>query len=389
MYKIILSGILFFATVTSLRSQERKDFNYYNTLTYNQYLARDWNRLLKTGRESLHLGYDSYYIRMRLGIALYSKNKYMLAEKQFRKATGYDSNHPAPKEYLHYAMILTNRQKEADTFYPLEKEPKIKFVNNIYLESGIKASDGTAATRNIYYGLFSLRHGFSKRVTYFQAFEYLVRDYVNETSGTPPAGHPGDLLQTRQYEYYGALEILAGHGFYITPAFHTQRITMEGYYWNNFVLSLGLSQHAGITNIYARASYSRIDQEHQYQGSLGLTIYPLANLNFYIDNLATVQYESGGYHPAIKQKIGGKVLKKTWLEGWYSYGDLRYFNEQNAFVVFNTPNTIHNRIGGGIIQGMGKHTLYLQVIREYKEDNPTGKDFSHLDFIIGVNFNLQ
>ncbi len=387
MYKLIVIAILMFIA-GSLHGQSKRDFNYFNKLSYSQYLAEDWSGLIRTGRESIRSGFDSYYLRMRLGIALYSKKKYMLSEKQFRKALQFDNTNPSPVEYLHYAMLFTNREKEAITFYRLTKENKVRFFKDLYIETGYKVSDNKTSTGDIFYGLFSLRHGFSKRVGYYHAFQYLVRDYTSDISAIYGKGNRDNILQTKQFEYYGALEILAGKGFYITPAFHTQRITMEGYYWNNYVLSMLLSKHAGITNIYLSGSYSRIDQEYQYQGTLGLTLYPLANLDFYIDNQLTVQYESDDYHPSIKQKVGGRVLKKTWLEGWYSYGDLRYFNEQNAFIVFNTPNIMRYRIGGGMLQGIGKHTLYLNVIREYKQDYTTGVNYSHLDFILGINFHL-
>lgn len=387
MHKLI-SIVIFLFLANPLQGQEKKDFQYFNTLTYNQYLAKDWKNLIETGREAIHLGYDSYYMRMRMGIALYSKGKYMRSEKQFRQALNFDSGNPVPMEYLHYTMLFINREKEAISSYPIKKEDKTKFFKNIYIESGYKASDDKALTRDIYYGLMSLRHGFSKRVTYFHAFQYLIRNFVEDISMNPGNGTQEDIFQTKQTEYYGALEVLAGKGFDITPAFHIQGVSANGYHWNNFALSLGLSQHIGIINIYANASYSKIDEKYQYQGSLGLTIYPLSNLNLYIDNFFTIQNESDNNHASIKQKIGGRVLKKTWLEGWYRYGDMRYFNEQNGFILFNSPNTMHYRIGGGIVQGMGKHTLFLNIIKEYKEDYETGIDFSHLDLIIGINFNF-
>jgi len=387
MYKLIYIVILIFIS-NSLFGQVNKDFQYFNTLTYNQYLAKDWKNLTKTGRKSIQLGYDSHFIRMRLGIALYSSEKYMLAEKQFKKALQFNSDNPTALEYLHYTMIFTGRDKESECFYPLKEEDTVNFFQNIYIESGVKLSDEKAFTRDIRYGLFSLKHGLSKRTSYFHAFQYLVRDYIDPLTSGSGYGNRENILQTKQYEYYGALEILAGKGLYITPAYHYQSVRMEGNRWNNFVFSLGLSQHIGITNIYANISYSKIDFTYQYQGSIGLTIYPLANQNLYIDNMFTAQHESENIHSSIKQKLGGKVLKKTWLEGWYSYGDMRYFNEQNAFIFFNNPSIIHYRYGVGLIQGLGKHLLYLNVIKEYKEEYETRIDFSHIDVIIGLKIKL-
>jgi len=387
MYRLIYITIVLLIS-NSLFGQVKKDFQYFNTLTYNQYLAKDWKNLIKTGRESLKLGYDSHFIRMRLGIALYSNEKYMLAEKQFQKAILLDNKNPVINNYLHYTMIFTDRDKEAKALYPLKEEDSISFFQNIYIESGIKLSDEMALTRDIRYGLFSLQHGLSARTSYFHSFQYLVRDYVDVVSYIPGNGNKEKILKTKQYEYYGALEILAGKGLHITPALHYQNVSMEGYSWNNYVLSLGLSHYIGVTNLYTNGSYSRIDNTYQYQGSIGLTVYPLANLNLYIDNMFTIQYESESIHSSIKQKLGGRILERTWLEGWYAYGDMRYFNEQNAFIVFNNPNIIHYRFGAGIIQGLGKHLLYLNVIKENKEEYETGIDFSHFDIIIGLKIKL-
>lgn len=387
MHKLIYTAIVILLA-NSLFGQAKKDFQYFNTLTYNQYLAKDWKNLTKTGRKSLRLGYDSHFIRMRLGIALYSNEKYMLAEKQFQKAILSDNKNPVVNEYLHYTMIFTGRDKEAKALYPLKEEDTVNFFQNIYIETGVKISDEMALTRDIRYGLFSLQHGLSTRTSYFHSFQYLVRDYINNITSIPGNGNRETILKTKQYEYYGALDILAGKGLHISPALHYQSVSMEGYRWNNFALSLGLSHYIGVTNLYTNLSYSKIDDTHQYQGSIGLTIYPLANQNLYIDNMLTVQSESENINSSIKQKLGGRILKKTWLEGWYSYGDMRYFNEQNAFILFNNPNTIHSRYGVGLIQELGDHLLYLNVIKENKEEYETGIDFSHIDIIIGLKIKL-
>ena len=136
------------------------------------------------------------------------------------------------------------------------------------------------------------------------------------------------------------------------------------------------------------ASYSRIDNLNQTQIGLGLTIYPLANQNLYIDNLIIRQKESEIWRSLFKQRLGFRLSNQIWLEGWYATGAMRYFNEQNAFIVFNSPNIIDLRYGGGFTYIIKKSTLYLHVIKEQKEEYSTETSFSYLDFIIGLNIKL-
>ena len=388
MGKLIIMLLLLFP-VLKVSGQAEKDFNYYNTLTYNQYLAENWNDLIITGREALDQGYDSYYLRMRLGIAYYSKERYILSEKQFLKALEFNEESADATSYLYYQKLFTSREKEAHTYYEIDEEYKPKFVSDIYVEAGVKVSDEKAKPRNVRYGLFSLKHELSTRVSFFHAFQYLERDYM-EDDGTGSATGSGPQfgntqLLTSQNEYYAALDILAGRGFYISPAYHFQRVLFEGWKYNNYVLSVALSKDIGITKLYTSGSYSRIDGLNQTQFGVGLTIYPLANQNFYIDNLIIRQKASEIWRSQFKQRLGFRLAKQIWLEGWYAAGAMRYFNEKNAFIVFNSPNIIDMRYGGGLTWLIKKSSLNLHVIKEQKEEYETETSFSYLNFIIGLN----
>lgn len=365
--------------------QVEKDFDYYNTLTYNQYLAENWNDLIITGREALNHGFDSYYLRMRLGIAYYSKEKYMLTEKHFRKALEYSEQNADATTYMYYQKLYTNREEEAHAYYEIDNEYKPKFVSDIYFEAGIKISDEKAAPRKLRYGLISLKHQLSTKVSFFHAYQYLERDYIEDDGTGSGQNQGGTMMQTSQSEYYASLDILAGQGFYISPAYHFQRVLFEGFKYNNYVLSIALAKNIGITKLYTSASYSRIDDLNQTQFGVGLTIYPLANQNLYIDNLIVRQKESEEWRTQFKQRLGFRLSKKIWLEGWYAGGEMRYFNEQNAFIVFNSPNIINMRYGGGLTWLIKKSTLYLHVIKEQKEEYTTETSFSYLDFIVGLN----
>jgi len=50
---------------------------------------------------------------MRLGIAFYSKTKYIPAAEHFRKATVFNSQDPVAWGYLYSSYVLANRSNEA------------------------------------------------------------------------------------------------------------------------------------------------------------------------------------------------------------------------------------------------------------------------------------
>jgi hypothetical protein len=73
MRRIIISiGFLVFVSLR-IGAQETVDFNTINKETYRLYLAQDWDSVIHLGKHALHHETDFFYLRMRMGIACYSK----------------------------------------------------------------------------------------------------------------------------------------------------------------------------------------------------------------------------------------------------------------------------------------------------------------------------
>jgi hypothetical protein len=66
----------------------------------------------------------------------------------------------------------------------------------------------------------------------------------------------------------------------------------------------------------------------------------------------------------IKQEIGFKVIDKLWLEGFYFFGNGVNFHEDNAYVVFNSINTIKNRFGFNLLSSVSSN-IQLSLRYQY------------------------
>jgi hypothetical protein len=80
-----------------------------------------------------------------------------------------------------------------------------------------------------------------------------------------------------------------------------------------------------------------------------LTWYPKGNPNLYTTTSFISAWEDGDNRMVIDQLIGGKVLKKLWIEGYVTLGEMKNYNEKNAFIVQNSGDTIKFRTGLNII----------------------------------------
>lgn len=88
-------------------------YTYVDSLSYQQFLDKDFNRLIKTCRQALKAGIDFYYLRTRLAISYYENRKYGSALNQFLFAYKMNPSDLLLKEYLYYSLIFTLRSDAA------------------------------------------------------------------------------------------------------------------------------------------------------------------------------------------------------------------------------------------------------------------------------------
>ncbi|MDO8897299.1 MAG: hypothetical protein Q7V19_06585, partial [Bacteroidales bacterium] len=89
----------------------------YDSLSYEQYLRKDWKALLETGKLMQKNGMDYYYLRMRLGIASMATNNFIGAEKHFRQALIFNPGDQNAILYLQKALLANSKGVESGSLW--------------------------------------------------------------------------------------------------------------------------------------------------------------------------------------------------------------------------------------------------------------------------------
>ena len=144
---------ILFAVFTVIRANAQDTINSATVeqKSYQLYLDKKWPELIKFGNKAVDLGYDYFYLQMRIGIAYYEKKNYSYAEGHFKKALGFNSADDLALEYLYYCYIFKGRYDEArllskqfnDTLAKkigIDNQSNIGFV---MVEGGSKNTDST------------------------------------------------------------------------------------------------------------------------------------------------------------------------------------------------------------------------------------------------------
>ncbi|MCB0804854.1 MAG: hypothetical protein KDC05_03595 [Bacteroidales bacterium] len=85
--------------------------------TYRFFIGQQWDSLIITGQQALEANVDYFYLRLRMGIAYYNLENYMLAAHHLNKALQFNHSDKTTKEYLYFANKLINRTENAAKIY--------------------------------------------------------------------------------------------------------------------------------------------------------------------------------------------------------------------------------------------------------------------------------
>ncbi len=382
---------------------QTKDFAYYDAQTLQLYDAGKWEQLVSMGKEALNQGHNYYYLRMRIGIAYYNSAKYKLAVAQFVDALGKNAGDPLALEYLYYSYLYSGRETDALKLYSRYQHvlPQIsvstsKFIKGIYGEAAIKFSDNQVeGVGGIQYLHLGVKHQIAPAWLLYQGYSRLTQEFSRFTEvdgGGPGPGSGGgnntveEQIRYHQNEYYVRADVGILRGWHLIPAFHYQGFSDS---IDNRVISLGVLKQAGIADLYGAAAFSSINDEDQTQWTLGATLYPLANLNFYLQTHYTLHDQRDQQSSIFFHKVGCKITSKTWLEAFTAWGDMYNFHEMDAFYVHNIPHVIETKVGINFIRVMNhRHKLLVGYLMEDKSVVDTGEGFKHHTIFAGLNLRL-
>ena len=274
MKRFLLTTILFFLMILTVRPATKLDFAKVDKLTYQCFTDQKWDSVILVGKQALKQGIDYYYLRVRIGISYFVKQEYFPAVIHLVIARKFNSDDPLVADYLYKAYIFTNRRDEAqliETKNPKDKNNVQATRKNVLEQAGFEGGYSISDDKSVlllpkpllkfnrsggqeiygiqdvygsdYYGNLSLTLRILKRLSLSLAYNYLnFSKTVYSSDGRFEDRFMGRIdtiggkkyiysfpwvihdtsfqYKVNQHELHMGLAITLPAGFKILPAFH-------------------------------------------------------------------------------------------------------------------------------------------------------------------------
>lgn len=402
--KLILTGLflpLLMAAQSSLRESD--------SITFSLYSKGDWKGLIHAGRSSIHLGYDYYYLRMRMGIAYYTREDYFAASREFRNALKQSKGDITATKYLFYAYLFSGRQADArevlnnsgetvkssipfdnqwlkglDGYSSYQWNLDANAIKNFPEPKGNPAGYQTIPL-NMQAGYLGLTHRAGKTGYFYHQYTYLSKTYFQYYLDETGSKYSGEkTLSENLYFLAGSFRPWRGGTLISSLHYINLRIPLspsgkqgfgkssDALVNNSLLVHTGLYQYFGPFNAGGGISYSNLGGAGQLQESFRLSWFPMGNLNLYFKEELLFQQErvSGTTTrgKALGQTAGFKLNSRLWAELNYLNGNLHHFNLGDGLMVYNNDEYI-------------KQQFSLQMYALFPGDR--------LRFQLGVSYNME
>ena len=394
-YSLIFSFLLLCAV--NSYSQQTLNTQVVAKRSYGMYLKQQWPELIAYGDSVMKLGFDYYYIRMRMGIAYFELKKYRLAEPHFKKAIEFNASEDLAYEYLYYIYIYTDRFEESrkmiSKMSPVLKT-KIKTdslpaIDYITFEAGKKISNFTSVPNALYVQL-GLGHYVKNKFSLFHSYSYYAQENeywkVNQNQYYIGANFPlkNNFMLSGAFSFVGrATETYSG----TSPVGQGTALTSASDY--NYIESILLKKNFEYFDASIGTTVLWLDSVNQFQHNAGLTYFPLGNnklgigANVYLhtlDNYSSVNL-------ACVPFATFKATQRLSFFGSYLYNSGNNIAEWNGFLVNNSPDLTTGRLTLNANWAINKH---VDVNATYQYENKQSayynSAYQYNSFFIGLKF---
>lgn len=380
-----------------------------NKLTYEKYLVQDWKGVIELGKQAKKAGIDFYYLGVRMGVAYFEQGKYFRSIPYFEKALETNPNDEFVKKYLYYAYLYSGLENKSLSIYSnfsgtTKKEikltdKKLKSIDfSVSLSPNSELSDLENASYQENHSVFAYTY-IGKNITdlniglNFQLkdklFLYQMLSYTNNSySFVKQATIQDDLnipMSLSQFRYYGKLSYNLEHNFVFAGNYNLmfgtfQRVNEQLLYMGNlggfgwkrqseittltfgqFSGGISLSKQLSLFNLKPHIDIFKTYENLNLYSGMDFTFYPLGNSDLYLKTTANYDLLSDESLPLVASGEAGFRLWKFYLYGFYYYGTILNFVENDGYYVYNSTESLNNLVGGGISFFAGNKTFYLSA----------------------------
>lgn len=355
---------------------------------YSAYMKGDWKKVVSLGKLAKKQGADYYYIRARNGYAYYQLGKYKRAEREFEKALKFSSVDPFSLRYGYWSSVLAGNaatalvkttrmtQAERDTFEVIRP----KAFTGISLVGGYRVSTSQNVVGNMPYVAFYLGHQIGKRISINHGISYL-----NQQRGVNFYA-PKSLVW--QIGYLISVGVQVAEHTTVAPSFAIQHWQTTSTQASDLFATLAVRQQLGCVNFTAIGGYFSDSDTNRYVVGGSLSWFPLGNNKLY--SITSGGYNFGGRqpNPFFTQTIGGRMFKRGWIRGTFSWNQqVMSFEDITIDFANNSIDRINWRIGATPtfypIDPLGISLTYAVESRLYFQKR------SELTPVISDNYNIH
>lgn len=336
-----------------LWAQKTPRFEEINAKSYALYESASWKALLQYGKESVASGEDFVYLRLRMAYAAFMLQKYSEALKQYEAVFAFDKSNETGHYYSRLCLIYLNKKELADQHLKYFSDAallKEKIHPIAFTTAGIEASYKTpdfALRGNSIYTRIDISNRWHRNIHMDQGFAIF-----NQTINEPklPAVLNNNSIAINQKEYYNRIHINLSRHWQLKTSYHYIYTPFNNFEYNNHAFMAAIKYHGAYVDVQADAIFSRLTDTARQQYDVQLGYYPLGNLNLYGFSTLMIRNSENNNAVNVKQVIGCKLYKNTWLEGNATFGDFSNLFENDALYIYNAID--RNTFKGGA-------TLYL------------------------------
>lgn len=379
-----MRSVLFFLLLSCSFLQAQSSLGDPELTSYTWYLGGQWDSLYHNRKELVEQsGQDYFYLRYRLGVAAFHKEKYRTAIDECYEALKFNSTDTFTLKLLEVSLLESGRNQEALLAAKRLRKlgaavlPRYRpsSLNSVSADMGMKFSNSTSIDNLNYKGI-----GLGI---------YPVAPLMIHAS----------FSNIQQSNYYGAVVQKTFTGF--TRYQFKKGISLFGHFSNlnvaidfddktqrtlkNYVAGLGMKKSIGNWDVEAGYDMGNLNDSNQTQGSVGITWYPLSNPNLTFRSTLIGQQQSSTTHFCYKAGIAGKILPHLWLSADYYKGSSRNIIENNGFFINNAYDIVQSRSTAALTWIPGrKFSAYISASYEMRTETFEQFDYTLSGIFSGI-----
>ena len=186
-----------------------------------------------------------------------------------------------------------------------------------------------------------------------------------------------DIETITNYAYDTLINAVPVHVNVEDKTFNFQHRAIESFNYsknlNDYSVYAGLKYKRSYFDLTLSGVYSSLSSGKQYQGGLGITLYPFANLNTY--SQTNIDYIDRNYNYndlqsnnlVVSQLVGQKLYPFLWIEASYNRGNKKDFVSMQGVVVNNSSFQITDNLGVNLVIPIKNMSFTLSYNYQWRE----------------------